>query len=78
MVLSDVRIGRIRILSSGIVDNHALVCTHDILDDRFRQRRCGHGLVAQLHDDPVTACRGFRRDPRPRPSRKNEQPALGT
>ena len=57
--------------------NHALVGVHDIVKDRFRQRGCGHGLVAQTHNDRV-AGRGFRLDPQLGPSRKNQQPALGT
>ena len=65
------------ILSRRIVENHTLVSVHDIVKDRFRQRGCGHGLVAQLHNARV-AGRGFRCDPQPGPSRKNEQPALGT
>ena len=47
------------------------------MEDRLRQRGRGHGLVAQLHDDRVAAGRGFRRDPRLRAARKNQQAALG-
>ena len=47
----------------SVVENHALAGAHDIVQDRFRQRRPGHGLVAELHEDRIAAGRGFRRDP---------------
>ena len=48
------------------------------MDDRLRQRGRGHGARrADCTTDRVAAGRGFRRDPRLRPSRKDQQSALG-
>ena len=48
------------------------------MDDRFGQRRRGHGLFCQTHADGVAAGRGFRRDAQLVAARKEQQPPLST
>src|SRR5260370_1242204 len=72
----DVGKGGKRGVGGGIVENDALLGTENIVEQRFREHRRGHGLVAQLHDDGVATGGGFRLDARRSPSRKNQQAAL--
>ena len=75
---AHVRIGGKRVRGRGIVEQHAVPRADDILDDGLGQRRRGHGLVCQTHDDGVAAGRGFRRDAQLVAARQDQQPPLST
>ena len=62
----------------GIVEQHAVLRADDIMDDRLGQRRRGHGLFCQTHDDGVATGRGFRRDAQLVAARQEQQPPLST
>jgi hypothetical protein len=62
--LADVGVGGKFGLGKGIVQHDAFVGAQDVLEDRLWQHGRGQGLIAEPHDDRVTAGRGPRLDPR--------------
>src|ERR1700751_5220768 len=76
-MLKDIGIGRKSILRRSIIENHALVSTHYIADERFRQPHSLGGSVSHINGDLVSLSRGFRLDMELITSWKDQKPTLG-
>src|SRR5215469_18036222 len=74
VTLTDVRVGRKRILCCGVVQNNVFPGTSNILDDRFRHSAYDH--FSPTDDDRLPVGEGFRFYSLLVPSGKHQQTSL--